>query len=123
MHTDIEFIYLFVHYYSLKVRLIFKILSYWENRWHSYVNLQQVGNKIYKCLFCMKYRKKFSKTMKSSTIWNKYAFKLEKYTALSLMRGNYSNYVHLLVGAEPKYYPSIVMQIIKGITPRNIFKE
>jgi putative transposase len=39
------------------------------------------------------------------------------------MRGNYSNYVHLFVGAEPKYYPSIVMQIIKGITPRKTFKE
>ena len=71
----------------------------------------------------MKYRKKFSKTMTSSTIWNTYAFKLEKYTVLSLRGGNYSNYIHLFVGAEPKYYPSIVCRLYKGITPRKTFKE
>jgi putative transposase len=33
------------------------------------------------------------------------------------------DHVHLFVGAEPKYSPSKVMQIIKSITARNIFKE
>ena len=30
---------------------------------------------------------------------------------------------HLFVGAEPKYSPSKVMQILKSITARQIFKE
>jgi len=33
------------------------------------------------------------------------------------------DHVHLFVGAEPKYSPSRVMEIIKSITARNIFKE
>jgi len=33
------------------------------------------------------------------------------------------DHVHLFVGAEPKYSPSRVMQIIKSITALNIFKE
>ena len=32
-------------------------------------------------------------------------------------------HVHLFVGAEPKYFPSRVMQIIKDIIARKIFKE
>jgi putative transposase len=32
-------------------------------------------------------------------------------------------HVHLFVGAEPKNSPSRVMQIIKSITARKIFKE
>ena len=31
--------------------------------------------------------------------------------------------VHLFVNAEPKYSPSRVMQIMKSITARQIFKE
>ncbi len=31
--------------------------------------------------------------------------------------------VHLFVGAEPKYSPSKIMQIIKSITARQIFKQ
>ena len=37
--------------------------------------------------------------------------------------GTDGDHVHLFVGAEPKYSPSIVMQIIKSITARKIFKE
>jgi putative transposase len=33
------------------------------------------------------------------------------------------DHVHLFVGSEPKYSPSRVMQIIKSITARKIFKE
>ena len=33
------------------------------------------------------------------------------------------DHVHLFVGAEPKYSPSRVMQVIKSITARKIFKE
>ena len=37
--------------------------------------------------------------------------------------GTDGDHVHLFVGAEPKYSPSRVMQIIKSITARKIFKE
>ena len=37
--------------------------------------------------------------------------------------GSDGDHVHLFVGAEPKHSPSRVMQIIKSITARNIFKE
>ncbi len=37
--------------------------------------------------------------------------------------GNDSDHVYLLVGDEPKYYPSIVTQIVKIITERKIFKK
>jgi len=38
------------------------------------------------------------------------------------MLGNYSNYIHLFVGAETKYYTSIVMQVIKGINQEKPLK-
>ena len=37
--------------------------------------------------------------------------------------GTDGDHVHLFVGAEPKYSPSKVMQVIKSITARQIFKE
>ena len=37
--------------------------------------------------------------------------------------GTDGDHVHLFVGAEPKYSPSKVMQILKSITARQIFKE
>lgn len=37
--------------------------------------------------------------------------------------GTDGDHVHLFVGAEPKYSPSRVMQIIKSITARQIFKK
>jgi putative transposase len=33
------------------------------------------------------------------------------------------DHLHLFVGSEPKYSPSRVMQIIKSITARKVFKE
>jgi putative transposase len=37
--------------------------------------------------------------------------------------GTDGDHVHLFVGVEPKYSPSRVIQIIKSITARKIFKE
>ena len=33
------------------------------------------------------------------------------------------NHVHIFVGAAPRYAPSRIMQIIKSITAKNIFKK
>ena len=37
--------------------------------------------------------------------------------------GTDDDHVHFFVGAEPKYSPSKVMQILKSITARQIFKD
>ena len=47
----------------------------------------------------------------------------ERYCFESDATGCDGDHVHLFVGAEPKYAPSRVMQIIKSITARQIFKE
>ena len=74
-------------------------------------------------VFCMKYRKNllnddavnFLKHV-CSEIGERYSFEFDAI-------GCDGDHVHLFVGAEPKYSPSRVMQIIKSITARNIFKE
>ena len=47
----------------------------------------------------------------------------ERYSFVFDAIGCDGDYVHLFVGAEPKNSPSRVMQIIKSITARKIFKE
>jgi putative transposase len=75
-------------------------------------------------VFCVKYRKKllldlviinFLKKI-CSEIGDRYCFEFDAI-------GTDGDHVHLFVGAEPKYSPSKVMQIIKSITARQIFKE
>jgi putative transposase len=74
-------------------------------------------------VFCMKYRKKllnndianFLKNI-CSEIGERYSFEFDAI-------GCDGDHVHLFVGAEPKNSPSRVMQIIKSITAREIFKE
>jgi putative transposase len=77
----------------------------------------------YHMVFCMKYRKNlltneilsFLKNL-CSDIGERYCFEFDAI-------GCDGDHVHLFVGSEPKYSPSRVMQIIKSITARNIFKE
>jgi len=75
-------------------------------------------------VFCIKYRKKllfendsieFFKEV-CSEIGKRYWFEFD---AL----GTDGDHVHVFVGAAPKYAPSNVMQIIKSITAKNIFKK
>ena len=74
-------------------------------------------------VFCMKYRKKllnndianFLKNI-CSEIGERYSFEFDAI-------GSDGDHVHLFVGAETKNSPSRVMQIIKSITARKIFKE
>ena len=75
-------------------------------------------------VLCIKYRKKllfdngrieFFKEV-CSEIGKRYWFEFD---AL----GTDGNHVHIFVGAAPKYAPSNVMQIIKSITAKNIFKK
>ena len=74
-------------------------------------------------VFCMKYRKNllnneilnFLKNV-CSEVGERYCFEFDAI-------GCDGDHVHLFVGSEPKYAPSRVMQIIKSITARKIFKE
>jgi putative transposase len=53
----------------------------------------------------------------------KFTRRLEKDIGLSLMLlGTDGDHVHVFVGAAPGYAPSNVMQIIKSIAAKNIFK-
>jgi putative transposase len=74
-------------------------------------------------VFCLKYRKKllfdndrieFFKEV-CSEIGKRYWFKFDAI-------GTDGDLVHVFVGAAPGYAPSNVMQIIKSIAAKNIFK-
>ncbi len=74
--------------------------------------------------FCIKYRKKllfdndrieFFKQV-CSEIGKRYWFTFDAI-------GTDGDHVHVFVGAAPRYAPSNVMQIIKSITAKNIFKK
>ncbi len=75
-------------------------------------------------VLCIKYRKKllfdndrieFFKEV-CSEIGKRYWFEFDAV-------GTDGNHVHVFVGAASKYAPSNVMQIIKSITAKNIFKK
>ncbi len=92
------------------------------------VELEYASHCIYKIryhmVFCIKYRKKllfdndrieFFKYV-CSEIGKRYWFKFDAI-------GTDGDHVHIFVGAAPRYAPSNVMQIIKSITAKNIFKK
>ncbi len=75
-------------------------------------------------VFCIKYRKKllfdkdrieFFKEV-CSEIGKRYWFTFDAI-------GTDGDHIHVFVGAAPRYTPSNVMQIIKSITAKNIFKK
>ncbi len=75
-------------------------------------------------VFCMKYRKNFLLDAEIISFLKTICFEIgERYCFEFDAIGTDGYHVHLFVGAEPKYSPSKVMQIIKSITARQIFKE
>ncbi len=75
-------------------------------------------------VFCIKYRKKllidddrigFFKEI-CSEIGKRYWIKFDA-------MGTDGDHVHILLGAAPRYAPSNIMQIIKSISAKNIFKK
>jgi putative transposase len=73
---------------------------------------------------CVKYRKKLLSASKKiirlkeicSEIGERYWFQFEAI-------GTDGDHVHIFVGSEPKFAPSRVMQIIKSIIAKQIFKD
>ena len=75
-------------------------------------------------VLCVKYRKKLLLRSERvirlkeicSEIGKRYWFQFDAI-------GTDGDHVHILVGSEPKYAPSKVMQIIKSIAAKQIFKD
>ena len=75
-------------------------------------------------VFCMKYRKKLLLDAEIISFLKTICFGIgERYCFEFDAIGTDGDHVHLFVGTEPKYSPSRVMQIIKSITARQIFKQ
>jgi putative transposase len=71
----------------------------------------------------MKYRKKLLNNDIANFLKNIFSEIGDRYSFEFDAIGCDGDHVHLFVGAEPKNSPSRVMQIIKSITAREIFKE
>ena len=75
-------------------------------------------------VFCIKYRKKLLFENDSIEFFKEVCSEIGKrYWFESDALGTDGDHVHVFVGAAPKYAPSNVMQIIKSITAKNIFKK
>lgn len=75
-------------------------------------------------VFCMKYRKKLLLDTEIISFLKTICFGIgERYCFEFDTIGTDGDHIHLFVVAEPKYSPSRVMQIIKSITARQLFKE
>ena len=78
----------------------------------------------YHLVLCVKYRRKLLKPKDRSDylkyilkeIGERYSFELEE-------MGTDGDHIHVFVGAAPKYAPSRVMQILKSISAREMFKR
>jgi len=75
-------------------------------------------------VFCMKYRKNFLLDKEIIHFLKNICFEIGKRYCFEFDAiGTDVDHVHLFVGAAPKYSSSRVMQIIKSIIARKIFKE
>ena len=78
----------------------------------------------YHMVFCVKYRKNLFLETELINFLKNVCFEIsERYYFEFDAIGSDGDHVHLFVGAEPRYSPSKVMQIIKSITARQIFKQ
>ena len=78
----------------------------------------------YHMVFCIKYSKNFLLNAEIISLLKNICFEIgERYCFEFDAIGTDGDHVHIFVGAEPKYSPSKVMQVIKSITARQIFKE
>ena len=75
-------------------------------------------------VLCVKYRKKLLLDPKRISCLKDVCFEIgERYWFKFDAIGTDGDHVHIFVGSEPKYAPSKVMQIIKSITAKQIFKD
>jgi putative transposase len=78
----------------------------------------------YHMVFCVKYRKNLLLGTELFNFLKNVCFEIsDRYCFEFDAISSDGDHVHLFVGAEPKYSPSKIMQIIKSITARQIFKQ
>ena len=92
------------------------------------MELRNANHCVYKIrhhmFFCAKYCKKLLLDIELINFLKNICFEIvERYCFEFDAIGTDGDHVHLFVGAEPKYSSSKVMQILKSITTRQIFKE
>ncbi len=78
----------------------------------------------YHLVLCVKYRRKLLKP-KDRCDYLKYVLKEigERYSFELEEMGTDGDHIHVFVGAAPKYAPSRVMQILKSISAREMFRR
>ncbi len=78
----------------------------------------------YHIVFCIKYRKSLLAEQERIDYFKQILSELSKrfYFEFEAV-GTDSNHVHLFMGASPTYAPSRIVQIVKSITARELFRE
>ena len=77
----------------------------------------------YHMVLCVKYRKKMLLDKGNIEYLKNLCLEIgERYWFEFVALGTDGDHVHIFAGASPKYAPSRVMQIIKSITARELFK-
>ena len=78
----------------------------------------------YHMVFVLKYRKKLILERVPVTFVKKILLEIgERYWFKFDAIGMEEDHVHIIVGAAPRYSPSRIMQIVKSISAKEIFKE
>ena len=78
----------------------------------------------YHMVFCIKYRKDMLLDYSRISYFKNICLEIGKrYWFVFDALGSDGNHVHVFVGAAPRYSPSHVMQVMKSITAREIFKQ
>src|SRR3989344_2630775 len=90
--------------------------------------LQHACHKVYSIkyhlMFCIKYRKNLFHEDKIMDYFKEILKRIvERYYFTFETIGIDENHVHLLVQSAPKYSPSRIVQIIKSITAKELFKQ
>ena len=92
------------------------------------VKLGRANHCVYKIRYhmvlCIKYRKKLLSGNNEIEYFKYICLELgERYQFVFDAIGTDGDHIHIFVGAAPKHSPSRIMQIIKSITAREIFKK
>jgi len=78
----------------------------------------------YHMVFVLKYRKKLIMEKVPIDFVKKLMFEIgERYWLKFEAIGMEEDHMHIVVGAAPRYSPSRIMQIVKSISAKEIFKE
>ena len=92
------------------------------------VKLESACHCVYKIRYhmvlCIKYRKKLLYDKDKIDFLRFICSEIEqRYSVIFDAIGTDGDHVHVFVGAAPKYSPSKIMQIIKSILARELFKQ